>query len=131
MLFRNRSFASALHSLILVAAQSVLLGAHVFVLPTPNRAIFTPGAEADYFVPTPGRTWTSGTFGCVRSEGFQMHEGLDIKHTKRDIRGEPLDPIYAAAEGREQRRRAQGDQPWHWNAGIIAPTLPPRGGCDK
>ena len=29
-----------------------------------------------------------------------MHEGLDIKHTKRDIRGEPLDPIYAAAEGR-------------------------------
>jgi para-nitrobenzyl esterase len=29
------------------------------------------------------------------------------------------------------RRRAQGDQPWHWNAGIVAPTLPPRGGCDK
>jgi para-nitrobenzyl esterase len=29
------------------------------------------------------------------------------------------------------RRRAQGDQPWHWNAGIVAPTLPPRGSCDK
>ena len=29
------------------------------------------------------------------------------------------------------RRRAQGDQPWHWNAGIVAPTLPPRGGCAK
>jgi murein DD-endopeptidase MepM/ murein hydrolase activator NlpD len=29
-----------------------------------------------------------------------MHEGLDIKHTKRDIRGEALDPIFAAADGR-------------------------------
>lgn len=29
------------------------------------------------------------------------------------------------------RRRAQGDQPWHWNAGIVAPTLPPRGWCGK
>jgi para-nitrobenzyl esterase len=29
------------------------------------------------------------------------------------------------------RRRAQGDQPWNWNAGIVAPTLPSRGGCDK
>lgn len=70
------------------------------MLPTPNQAIFKKGAEADYFVPTPGRTWQSGTFGCVRSEGYQMHEGLDIKHTKRDIRGEALDPIFAAANGR-------------------------------
>ena len=23
------------------------------------------------------------------------------------------------------RRRAQGDQPWHWNVGIISPPLPP------
>jgi peptidoglycan LD-endopeptidase LytH len=29
-----------------------------------------------------------------------MHEGLDIKHTKTDIRGEPLDPVSAAAGGR-------------------------------
>lgn len=100
MLFNYRLITTALNLLIVIAAQSALLAAHVFVLPTPNRAILTPGAEADYFVPTPGRTWTSGTFGCVRSEGFQMHEGLDIKYTKRDIRSEPLDPIYAAADGR-------------------------------
>ena len=83
-----------------LCAQVVAHAAETFVLPTPNKAIFRPGGEADYFVPTPGRTWESGTFGCVRSEGFQLHEGLDIKHTKRDIRGEPLDPIYAAADGR-------------------------------
>jgi para-nitrobenzyl esterase len=27
------------------------------------------------------------------------------------------------------RRRAQGDQPWHWNVGIVAPALPPREDC--
>jgi murein DD-endopeptidase MepM/ murein hydrolase activator NlpD len=94
-----RPLTSPLTFLVSLAALSHSLAA-TFVLPTPNRAIFSPGDEANYFVPTPGRTWTSGTFGCVRSEGFQMHEGLDIKYTKRDIRGEPLDPIYAAAAGR-------------------------------
>jgi peptidoglycan LD-endopeptidase LytH len=75
-------------------------GAEIFVLPTPNRAIFEPGREDRYFAPTPGKDWRSGTFGCVRTDGWQMHEGLDIKHTKTDIRGEALDPIYAAAAGR-------------------------------
>jgi murein DD-endopeptidase MepM/ murein hydrolase activator NlpD len=71
----------------------------VFVLPTSNRAIFTPGAEDQYFVPTPGRDWTSGTFGCVRTDGFQLHEGLDIKCLKRDQHGEPADPVFATAAG--------------------------------
>ena len=70
-----------------------------FQLPTPNRAIFEAGKEADYFTPTVGRTWPSGTFGCVRSEGWQMHEGIDIKCAQRDARGEPIDPVSAAADG--------------------------------
>jgi len=70
-----------------------------FQLPTPNQAIFESGKEADYFTPTIGRTWPSGTFGCVRSEGWQMHEGLDIKCTQRDAKGEPIDPVSAAADG--------------------------------
>ena len=69
-------------------------------LPTPNQAIFSPGKESDYFTPTVGRSWPSGTFGCVRSEGFQMHEGLDIRCTQRDDRGEPTDPVSAAADGK-------------------------------
>ena len=64
--------------LVALGQGTVALG-QVFQLPTPNRALFEPGSEADYFTPTVGRTWPSGTFGCVRSEGWQMHEGLDIK----------------------------------------------------
>ena len=70
-----------------------------FHLPTPNHAIFEAGKEAGYFTPTIGRTWPSGTFGCVRSEGWQMHEGIDIKCTQRDAKGEPIDPVSAAADG--------------------------------
>jgi para-nitrobenzyl esterase len=29
------------------------------------------------------------------------------------------------------RRRAQGDQPWNWNVGIVSPALPSRGGCAR
>ncbi len=68
-------------------------------LPTANRAIFEPGAEEKYFVGTVGKPWTSGTFGCVRSNGGQMHEGLDIKCLQRDKQGEPTDAIFATADG--------------------------------
>jgi peptidoglycan LD-endopeptidase LytH len=73
--------------------------AQPFQLPTANRAIFEAGGEARYFVPTPGKTWVSGTFGCVRSDGHQMHEGLDIKCLQRDRHGEPCDPVLATADG--------------------------------
>jgi peptidoglycan LD-endopeptidase LytH len=70
-----------------------------FQLPTANRALFERGGEERYFVGTTGRPWPSGTFGCVRSEGFQLHEGLDIRSIKRDRRREPIDPILAACDG--------------------------------
>jgi len=74
--------------------------AEVFTLPTANRAIFKTGGEDEYFVPTPGKTWTSGTFGCVRTDGHQLHEGLDVKCLHRDKRGEPTDQVLAAANGK-------------------------------
>jgi len=70
-----------------------------FHLPTANRAIFEPGNEAKFFVETVGKTWTSGCFGCVRSDGWQMHEGLDIRCLQRDKRNEPTDPVMASADG--------------------------------
>jgi hypothetical protein len=73
--------------------------AQVFQLPTANRALLEPGGQERFFVGTAGKPWTSGTFGCVRSGGWQMHEGIDIKCLQRDKRGEPLDPVMAAAEG--------------------------------
>jgi len=85
--------------ILIVLGQAISALGQAFQLPTPNRALFEPGNQADYFTPTVGRTWPSGTFGCVRSEGWQMHEGLDIKCIQRDSKGEPIDPITAAADG--------------------------------
>jgi murein DD-endopeptidase MepM/ murein hydrolase activator NlpD len=73
--------------------------AELFQLPTANRSIFEPGGEAKYFVGTVGKSYTSGFFGCVRSEGSQMHEGIDIRALQRDKRGEATDPVLATADG--------------------------------
>ena len=67
--------------------------------PTANLALFESGAEERYFVGTVGRPWTSGTFGCIRSGGYQFHEGLDIRSIERDARGESIDSIMAVADG--------------------------------
>ncbi|MBM3845329.1 MAG: M23 family metallopeptidase [Verrucomicrobia bacterium] len=73
--------------------------APLFRLPTPNRAIFEPGGESRFFAPTAGKLWPSGTFGCVRTDGRQLHEGIDILFTQTDRRGEPTDPVTAVADG--------------------------------
>jgi len=71
-----------------------------FQFPTANHALYEPGQEFKFFAPTaPERPWTSGSFGCVRSDGWQMHEGLDIVHQHTDRRGEPTDPVLATAAG--------------------------------
>ena len=42
--------------------------AQPFNLPTANRAIYdADGGGEKFFVPTVGKTWTSGCFGCVRN----------------------------------------------------------------
>ena len=73
--------------------------AELFLLPTANRALFEKGGEEKFFVGTVGKPWTSGTFGCVRSDGWQIHEGLDIRCLQRDKHGEPTDPVMATADG--------------------------------
>jgi murein DD-endopeptidase MepM/ murein hydrolase activator NlpD len=73
--------------------------AELFRLPTANHALFEPGGEPRFFVGTAGKPWTSGCFGCVRTDGWQMHEGLDIRCLQRDKRGEPTDPVLATADG--------------------------------
>ncbi len=80
--------------LIAITAQ-----AQPFGLPTANRALFDRGGEEKYFVGTVGKPWMSGTFGCVRSGGWQMHEGIDVACLQRDRRGEPTDPVLATADG--------------------------------
>ena len=82
---------------LLAVAPSI--NAQPFHLPTTNHALFEPGGEERFFVGTVGKPWTSGMFGCVRTEGWQMHEGLDIRCLQRDKGGEPTDPVLAAADG--------------------------------
>ncbi|MBI3418453.1 MAG: M23 family metallopeptidase [Verrucomicrobia bacterium] len=74
-------------------------GAQLFRLPTANHALLEPNGGEKFFVGTVGKPWTSGMFGCVRSEGWHMHEGLDIKCLQRDKKGEPIDPVMATADG--------------------------------
>lgn len=71
-----------------------------FRLPTANQAVYQPGQELKFLAPTaPDKPWTSGSFGCVRSDGWQMHEGLDIRSLQHDRHGEPTDPVMATADG--------------------------------
>ena len=62
-------------------ALSLGFGAGVFAqqpfqFPTANHALYEIGDELKFFAPTaPDKPWTTGSFGCVRSDGRQMHEG--------------------------------------------------------
>jgi murein DD-endopeptidase MepM/ murein hydrolase activator NlpD len=87
------------HLVVLLAVLPGFLNAQPFQLPTANRALFEKGGEDRFFVGTSGKSWESGTFGGVRSSGYQLHEGLDIRCLQRDKRGEPTDPVMATAEG--------------------------------
>lgn len=91
-------------NLLLVLALLLLGGsnaarAELFRLPTVNRALFEPGGEERFLVGTVGKSYLTGRFGCVRSDGRQMHEGIDIKCVQRDRRGEALDQVMATADG--------------------------------
>jgi murein DD-endopeptidase MepM/ murein hydrolase activator NlpD len=100
-----RFYRGANHLLSLIATVSAILitfgraRAETFALPTANHALFEKDGEEKFFVGTVGKPWTTGTFGCVRTEGEQMHEGLDIRCLQRDRRNEPTDPVMATADG--------------------------------
>ncbi len=94
------------HSLSLPLAIACLIvfatgQAHALDLawPTPNRAFLEGHPLEVYIQPTVSGVVTSGIFGCVRSNGTQFHEGLDLFPLNRDARGEAVDPIFAVLPG--------------------------------
>lgn len=93
----NQMLAARLALLWLLSSLPIL--AQPFHFPTANHALLEKGGEEKFFVGTIGKPWTSGTFGCVRSDGHQMHEGLDIRCQHRDKKGEPTDSVLATADG--------------------------------
>ena len=70
-----------------------------FSFPTANHALYEPGGDDRFIVGTPGKPWITGSFGCVRSDGHQIHEGLDIRCLQRDRHDEPTDPVLATDDG--------------------------------
>ncbi len=67
--------------------------------PTPNRAWEQGRGIEAWAQPTVSGDPESGLFGCVRSNGTQFHEGLDMRPVTHDSRGEPADKITAAMDG--------------------------------
>jgi peptidoglycan LD-endopeptidase LytH len=67
--------------------------------PTPSRAWEQGKGYEAWAQPTVSGELESGLFGCVRSNGTQFHEGLDIRPVARDSRREPTDLVTAAMGG--------------------------------
>jgi murein DD-endopeptidase MepM/ murein hydrolase activator NlpD len=84
----------------LVLPASASTNAPVFAFPTPNRHLLNPSQGELFYMETVGKPWTHGQFGCSRTGGWQMHEGIDIRHTERDAKGEATDPVTATTDGR-------------------------------
>jgi murein DD-endopeptidase MepM/ murein hydrolase activator NlpD len=83
----------------LLFANTQVTRAEMFLFPTANTALLESGGGEKFFVGTQDKNWMTGTFGCVRSEGWQIHEGLDIRCLQRDKHGEPTDPVMSTADG--------------------------------
>lgn len=68
--------------------------------PTLNQAFFKNEPLENYIQPTASGNVISGTYGCVRNNGHQFHEGIDIKSIQRNRRNIPQDKVFAALSGR-------------------------------
>lgn len=89
----------SLISLLLLGALPVHAQRLEIRWPTPNRAWEQGKGYEAWAQPTVSGELESGLFGCVRSNGTQFHEGLDIRPVARDARREPTDPVTAAMGG--------------------------------
>lgn len=76
--------------------------------PTANTAFVEEKPYKEFVQPTVSNNVASGLFGCVRSDGKQFHEGLDLFPVERNSRHEPADGVYAILPGvvRYANRRA-------------------------
>ncbi len=98
-------FSAVARAIFSAVALSLGLGASLFAqspfqFPTANHTLYEMGDELKFFAPTaPDKPWTTGSFGCVRTDGRQMHEGINIRCLQRDRHGEPTDPVMATADG--------------------------------
>lgn len=69
------------------------------VWPTPDKNWERGRSFESWVQATVSGNPESGLFGCVRSNGTQFHEGIDIRPVGRDRSGEATDPVFAAMRG--------------------------------
>ena len=74
--------------------------ANKFAWPTANQSYLKNQSPENYIQPTISGKLISGYFGCVRAEGRQFHEGLDLKAIQLDQRGESTDEVFAFTAGK-------------------------------
>ena len=78
------------------------LEANPFALswPTPNPS-FAKGLGYHAFLQKtgPGKDFSSGSFGCVRNNGYKFHEGLDLFPIRTNRQGHAEDSVFAAMCG--------------------------------
>lgn len=70
-------------------------------LPTDRTNLLTAATNESFQTTATGNP-DSGLFGTVRTDSNgrgQFHEGIDIRCLRRDRAGNPLDAVYAAADG--------------------------------
>lgn len=67
--------------------------------PTGNSAWARGEAPENFLQPTRTGELRSALFGCVRNNGNRFHEGIDLKATRWDARGEALDRVFAVLPG--------------------------------
>ncbi|MCB1066405.1 MAG: M23 family metallopeptidase [Verrucomicrobiae bacterium] len=84
------------------------------VLPTENDAIFSDDPSKFYmytyrnFEGVSSAPWSGGRYGLTRDQKrtdqgilfTKFHEGIDIRPVKRDSANEPLDDVFAIADGK-------------------------------
>ena len=98
-----------------LTVSGVLPASPLVDFPVENHALATGNPEAFYmyvdrtFEGKKSSPWQAGQFGYVRNPRrdangeivfTRLHEGIDIRPLRRDAKGNPLDPILAAAPGR-------------------------------
>ena len=69
------------------------------VWPTENPPVDMRDSFFSLLQPTASKEIQSGNFGCVRSDGHQFHEGIDLRAFSRDSRGEATDVINSVLPG--------------------------------
>ena len=69
------------------------------VWPTEHPPVDMRDSFYSLLQPTESKEIQSGNFGCVRTNGNQFHEGIDLRAFSRDARGEATDRVRAVLPG--------------------------------